>query len=87
MLTDVNRHCGDNFAIYTNIKPICCTLQNNTIDMSVIPIYVETIHMQKLHKYFLKVKKNVRKKGTLEETGRQGGEKSLILGWDFMEVY
>ena len=28
-----------------------------------------------------------RGKGTLEETGRQGGEKSSILGWDFMEVY
>ena len=34
MVTDVNRHCGDNFAICTNIKPICCTLQNNTNDVS-----------------------------------------------------
>ena len=50
MVTDVNRHCGDNFAI----KPICRTFQNNTSDMSVIPTYVETIHTQKLHKYFFK---------------------------------
>ena len=30
--------------------------------MSVIPIYAETIHMQKLHKYFLKVKKECERK-------------------------
>ena len=26
MVIDVNwTHCGDHFAIYTNIKPLCCT--------------------------------------------------------------
>ena len=79
MVTDVNRHCGDNFAI----KPICCTFQNNTSDMSVIPTYVETIHTQKLHKYFLKVKKECERKSYIRRNWKAGRRKIFNPGMGF----
>ena len=31
MVTDVNlTYCGDHFAVYTNIKSLCCTPETNT---------------------------------------------------------
>ena len=79
MVTDVNRHCSDNFAI----KPIRCTLQNNTRDMSVIPIYVETIHTQKFHKYFLKVKKECERKRYIRRNWKAGRRKIFNPGMGF----